>query len=232
MKNKIQIISRRTIVLLSFFCILVFVSLNIKAKNAKEKFIGKKDIIDIIYEQSIQENFDFYKLVDKENRYINWDIFYDKFKKNLKNDTLKKFSEKHNSHKLIISNESNFIFSFTEEQQNAETSQIKNHKALRETAMEFNKIIIDECKQAKKKIISQMSLTNYFEMGLESKNKKILELFENINCDKYYIKNNKQDTSAIKLNYITANIMALSVSLLLICAFFAIREILFIYKKK
>ena len=81
MKNKIQIISRRTIVLLSFFCILVFVSLNIKAKNAKEKFIGKKDIIDIIYEQSIQDNFDFYKIVDKENRYINWDIFYDKFKK-------------------------------------------------------------------------------------------------------------------------------------------------------
>lgn len=229
MKNKIQIISRKTIVLLSFFCILVFVSLNIKAKTAKEKFLAK---IDIIYEQSIQENFDFYKIVDKENRYINWDIFYDKFKKDLKNNILKKFSEKNNGYKLIISNETNFIFSFIAEQQNAKLSEIKNHKASRETAMEFNKIIIDECKQAKKKIISQMSLTNYFEMGLESKNKKILELFENINCDKHYIKNNKEDTSAIKLNYITANIIALSISLLLICAFFAMREILFLYKKK
>ena len=39
MKNKIPMISRKTIFLLSFFCILVFVSLNIKAKTAKEKFL-------------------------------------------------------------------------------------------------------------------------------------------------------------------------------------------------
>ena len=77
-----------------------------------------------------------------------------------------------------------------------------------------------------------MSLTNYFEMGLGTKNKKIFEFFENINCDKYYIKNKKENISAIKLNYITANIIALSISLLLICAFFAMREILFLYKKK
>ena len=115
MKNKIPMISRKTIVLLSFFCILVFVSLNIKAKKAKEKFLVQ---IDIIYEQSIQENFDFYKIVDKENRYINWDIFYYKFKKDLKSNILRKFSEKENDYKLIISDESNFIFSFIEEQQN------------------------------------------------------------------------------------------------------------------
>lgn len=229
MKNKIPMISRKTIVLLSFFCILVFVSLNIKAKKAKEKFLVQ---IDIIYEQSIQENFDFYKIVDKENRYINWDIFYYKFKKDLKSNILRKFSEKENDYKLIISDESNFIFSFIEEQQNTEESKIKNHKVSRETATEFNKIIINECKQAKKKILSQMSLTNYFEMGLGTKNKKIFEFFENINCDKYYIKNKKENISAIKLNYITANIIALSISLLLICAFFAMREILFLYKKK
>ena len=229
MKNKIPMISRKTIFLLSFFCILVFVSLNIKAKTAKEKFLVQ---IDIIYEQSIQENFDFYKIVDKENRYINWDIFYYKFKKDLKSNILRKFSEKDNDYKLIISDESNFIFSFIEEQQNTEESKIKNHKVSRETVMEFNKIIINECKQAKKKILSQMSLTNYFEMGLGTKNKKIFEFFENINCDKYYIKNKKENISTIKLNYITTNIIALSISLLLICAFFAMREILFLYKKK
>jgi hypothetical protein len=229
MKNKVQKISRRTIVLLSFFCILLFVSLNIKAKNTKEKFLVQ---IDIIYEQSIQENFDYDKIVDKGNRYINWDIFYYKFKKDLKSNILRKFSEKDNGYKLIISDESNFIFSFIEEQQNTEASEIKNHRISQETVMEFNKIIINECKQAKKKVLSKMSLSNYFEMGLETKNKKIFELFEKINCDKYYIKNKKENISAIKLNYITANIMALSISLLLICAFFAIKEILFLYKKK
>lgn len=228
MKNKVQKISRRTIVLLSFFCILLFVLLNIKAKNTKEKFLVQ---IDIIYEQSIQESFDYDKIVDKRNQYINWDIFYYKFKKDLKSNILRKFSEKDNGYKLIISDESNFIFSFIEEQQNTEASEIKNHRVSQETVMEFNKIIINECRQAKKKILSKMSLSNYFEMGLET-NKKIFELFEKINCDKYYIKNKKENISAIKLNYTTANIIALSISLLLICAFFAIREILFLYKKK